>query len=246
MDPTVNKKPLNEWTDEERVASVKKIFREITPVYDRMNRIMSARQDVHWRRFTVRRIPENAGKVIDIATGTGDLAMDIKKKFAGAEVFGVDFVKEMLDLAVLKLKKNNSLNDIYYELGDAMHLPFRENQFDASTIAFGLRNIPDRLGAVQEMARVVKPGGKVMVLEMTFPRNMKLRKFFFWHLNRIIPLLGKIVAKNSPAYTYLPESIQDFMHPDELAEVFKESGLINIKAFPLSFGITYLHEGIAP
>ena len=244
METDLNNRPLKDWSEAERIENVKKIFNEITPTYDKMNRIMSARQDVGWRKFTVKRLPKHSKQVLDIATGTGDLALDIARLKPEIMVYGADFVKRMVDVGVQKTEKKKLNHRIEYLVGDGVNLPFEDNSFDATTIAFGLRNIPRRLDALKEMSRVVRPGGKVMVLEMTFPRNMKMRKFFYWYLNNVIPILGKMIAGNSPAYKYLPASIQDFLHPDVLSELFKEAGLENVKAFPMSFGITYLHEGI--
>ncbi|MCP4631706.1 MAG: bifunctional demethylmenaquinone methyltransferase/2-methoxy-6-polyprenyl-1,4-benzoquinol methylase UbiE [candidate division Zixibacteria bacterium] len=241
---TMNDKPLKEWSQQERIQVVKGIFSTITPHYDRMNRILSARRDVSWRRFMIRRIPANALEVLDVATGTGDVVIDIAKLRPDIKVTGIDFVKEMLDLAVEKTKNKTPEAKIDYVLGDAMELPFEDNRFDVATIAFGMRNIPGKLGALLEMARVVKPGGKLMVLEMTFPRNIRLRRFFHWYLNNTLPVLGKVIARNRDAYNYLSESIQDFLHPDELTSLFEEAGLKDTKEYPLTLGITYLHEGI--
>ncbi len=240
----MSKKPLKEWSHEERIAAVKDIFSDITPHYDRMNHLMSAGQDMMWRRFAVKRLPAETRKVIDIATGTGDLAIDIARKRKDVHVTGVDFVPKMLDLARSKTEKKNLLHRIDYREGDAMNLDFEDDSFDASTIAFGMRNIPDRQGAISEMKRLVRPGGKVIVLEMTFPKNMKMRGFFNWYLNNIIPVMGVLITGNKKAYNYLSESIQDFLHPDQLSELFQNAGLNKVKAIPLTFGITYLHEGI--
>lgn len=246
MDSTLNKKPLDKWTGQERIGAVRKIFSEITPHYDRMNHIMSARRDIFWRSFMVGRMDGTALRVLDLATGTGDVAINTAKQLPDARIFGIDFVREMLDTAVQKTERYNLKTQINYTLADAMHLPFPDKAFDVATIAFGMRNIPDRLGALKEMKRVVKPGGKVMVLEMTFPRNLGMRSFFNWYLNKFIPLLGNIIARNVEAYKYLPASIQDFIHPDILTSMFRETGFTQVKAFPLTLGITYLHEGVIP
>lgn len=243
---TDSKKMPEKLTDDEKIKAVKGIFNEITPHYDLMNRLMSARRDVSWRKFAVKRIPAEARIVIDIATGTGDVALDLIKYHPEIKVYGVDFVKKMLDHAVIKTERKNVSDRIKYLVGDAMSLPFPDDSFDASTIAFGMRNIPDRLGAIQEMKRVVRPGGKVIILEMTFPKNLRMRRFFNWYLNKVIPLLGVMVTRNKAAYNYLSESIQNFLHPDQLEDLFKQADLTDIKAFPLTFGITYLHEGIVP
>jgi demethylmenaquinone methyltransferase/2-methoxy-6-polyprenyl-1,4-benzoquinol methylase len=242
----LNEKPLRQWSDQEKIAAVKQIFNEVTPYYDRMNHLLSARRDVAWRRFAIRRLPQHASRVLDIATGTGDVALDMVRLRPRLEVVGVDFVRKMLDRAVEKTRLQGAQERIRYLTADAMVLPFPDDQFDAATIAFGLRNIPDRPAAIREMARVVKPGGKVITVEMTFPRNLKMRRFFFWYLNRVIPLLGRFVAGNHDAYRYLSASIQDFIHPDVLSGIFAEAGLTQVRAFPLTLGITYLHEGVVP
>jgi demethylmenaquinone methyltransferase / 2-methoxy-6-polyprenyl-1,4-benzoquinol methylase len=245
MEPALNNKPLNQWSDEERITAVKGIFKAISPRYDLLNRVMSGRQDLRWRRFAVSRIPGAARSVLDVATGTGDLAIDIAS--AGErEVFGADFVESMMRYAVEKTEARNLSDKITYAAADALHLPFPDSAFDAATMAFGIRNMPDRLSALREMVRVVKPGGKVLVLEMTFPRNLRLRRFFTWYLNNVIPVIGGIISGNSKAYRYLPDSIQDFLHPDDLAALFEKAGLQTVRAFPLTFGLTYLHEGCVP
>jgi demethylmenaquinone methyltransferase/2-methoxy-6-polyprenyl-1,4-benzoquinol methylase len=243
MEPTVTKKPLHQWSDTERIVAVKQIFNTITPHYDLLNRIMSGRRDVAWRRFAVTRVPADAERVIDVATGTGDLAMDIAGQRDKAQVFGVDFVEKMMRQAQTKTSSANLSHRITYVAGDAMSLPFDDNEFDAATVAFGIRNMPDRLGALKEMVRVVKPGGKIICLEMTFPRNLGLRRFFTWYLNNVIPFLGGLISRNPRAYTYLPDSIQDFLHPEDLSDLFQKAHLKSVSAFPLTLGLTYLHEG---
>lgn len=239
-----NDKPLEQWSDEEKIATVKDIFSEITPHYDKMNHIMSARRDIAWRKFAINRIPQGARQVIDIATGTGDLALDTVQRRPEIHVTGLDFVPAMLELARAKCRDKDLTDKIDFVEGDAVHLQYEDDSFDCSTIAFGMRNIPDRLGAIREMRRVVRPGGKVIVLEMTFPRSLKLRRFFNWYLNNVIPALGVMITRNRKAYDYLSESIHNFLHPDQLSGLFQEAGLQKVQAFPLTLGITYLHEGI--
>jgi len=241
----MNQKPIETWTQAERIAVVKRIFNTVTPHYDLLNRIMSARRDVWWRRFTVRRIPKNAALVLDVATGTGDLAIEIAASLT-TQVVGADFVPKMMAVAKEKTSKQNLSHRISYVAADANGLPFPSRFFDAATMAFGLRNIPNPKTALTEMARVVKPGGKVMILEMTFPRNMKLRWFFQWYLNNVIPVVGSMISGDAGAYKYLPDSIQHFLHPDELTSLYNQVGLHSVKAFPLTFGLTYLHEGLVP
>jgi len=233
--------PIKNWTPAQRIETVKSIFNTITPTYDRMNHIMSAGRDIAWRRKMIKRLPADTTRILDIATGTGDVAIYIKQMRPEIDVIGIDFVFRMMEFAKEKTAKQQI--QIQYLGGDALHLPFPDNSFDATTIAFGLRNIPDKVKALNEMRRVVKPGGKVFTLEMTFPRNLRMRAFFTWYLNRMIPLLGKKIAKDQQAYNYLSESIQDMIHPDTLSSLYEEAGLMQVKALPMTLGITYLHEG---
>jgi demethylmenaquinone methyltransferase / 2-methoxy-6-polyprenyl-1,4-benzoquinol methylase len=232
--------------DADRIKTVQRIFNSVTPQYDLLNRLLSGRQDVYWRRRTVRHFPENSERVIDIATGTGDIALEAIKQHPEINVIGLDFVPRMLQFAAVKTKKANAEKHIGLIAGDALHIPFQNNYFDAATIAFGLRNIPDIPTALGEMQRVVRPGGKVLILEMTFPKNIGMRRFFNWYLNNIIPLLGRLISRDSGAYRYLPDSIQAFLSPGELSNLMEKVGLIEVKAIPLTFGITYLHEGVKP
>lgn len=240
----MNDKNTDPADSQKKIETVKEIFNNITPHYDRMNRIMSCRRDVHWRKFLVSRLPKDSCKILDVATGTGDVAIEIARRMPNVEVVGLDFVQRMLDIGLEKIIRRGLQDRIKLVNGDAMNLPFEDNSFDAATIAFGMRNIPDRRGAIKEMMRVVKPGGKVLVLEMTFPRNLKMRKFFDLYLNRVIPLLGSAVTGNISAYKYLSDSIHNFIHPDELKKIFEDVGLRDVYAFPLTLGITYLHEGV--
>ena len=220
------------------------MFSRITPHYDLLNRMLSGRRDVYWRKFTARRLTENSLMILDVATGTGDLALQMARDCPQARVIGLDFVQEMLCQATEKTSKRGLDTRLNFTAGDAMKLPFADDIFDAATIAFGFRNIPNRQGALSEMKRVVKPGGKVLVLEMTFPRNLKLRRFFTWYLNRVIPAVGGFISRDRDAYRYLPDSVQGFLHPNEMRELFENAGFSQIKEYPLTFGITYLHEGI--
>jgi len=218
------------------------IFNHITPRYDLLNRILSARQDVYWRRRTACLLPDRRERILDCATGSGDLAIEIATRYPDAEIIGLDFVWKMLELAKRKTCKAGLASQIRYITGDATCLPYADDFFDAVTIAFGLRNIPDRLDAIREMKRVVRPGGKILVLEMTFPENIGMRWFFNWYLNFIIPVLGGLISKRG-AYRYLSNSIQGFLSPDEMNALFSEAGLSNIQAHRLTGGICYIHEG---
>jgi demethylmenaquinone methyltransferase/2-methoxy-6-polyprenyl-1,4-benzoquinol methylase len=238
-----NNSPEN-WKPEERRRFVKWMFSEITPSYDLINHLLSGYLDILWRKFTAKRIPPDAKSVLDLATGTGDLAFEISRRHKETFVIGVDFVQNMLKVAKRKAKRQKSGRRVQFTTGDAMSLPFPDDTFDIVTIAFGFRNIPQRIEALQEISRVIKPGGKLLILELTFPSNLGLKKFFLWYLNKVIPLIGGLISGNRKAYSYLPDSIQDFLTPDQLNSLFKQAGIVHTKQFRLSLGISYLHEGI--
>lgn len=228
---------------EDKANAVRSMFDKIVGSYDLLNHVMSAWQDVLWRKWTAERLPENCSTVLDVACGTGDLAIEILRQQPQSTVTGLDFSPEMLRYFEGKAVSKGLQNRLTFTEGDAMNLPFEDNTFDAATIAFGLRNVTDRLAAIKEMTRVVKPGGKILTLEMTFPDNMGLRQFFFWYLNNAIPFVGGLISGDRQAYAYLPESIQNFLSPDELMVLFRKAGLTRRIAWSMTFGITYLHEG---
>jgi len=240
----LSNKPLEQWDDRERIENVKYIFSNIVPYYDLMNRLLTVRRDVAWRRLTAKRISPQAEYLLDVASGTGDLTIEFARRAKKANIWGIDFSRRMLERGVMKVRRYGFDNRTAYLEGDALELPFKDDMFDAAAMAFGLRNTPNKLQVLREMRRVVKPGGEVLILEMTFPRNLRLRRFFIWYFNHVIPLLGRILAGNQASYQYLPDSIQDFLQPEELTKLMAEAGLTNIKEFPLTGGITYLHEGI--
>ncbi|MBN2226145.1 MAG: bifunctional demethylmenaquinone methyltransferase/2-methoxy-6-polyprenyl-1,4-benzoquinol methylase UbiE [candidate division Zixibacteria bacterium] len=242
----MNQHSPENWSADKRIAAVKRIFGTIAPHYDLLNHLLSGGQDIRWRNRTVKRLPADTRLVLDIACGTGDLSLAVAKRRPETKVIGLDFVRSMLDLARIKTDRAGLVSRVHHTAGDAMHLPFANHRFDAAMVAFGFRNMPDRARALAEMRRVVKSGGKVLVLEMTLPRGMRMRRFFVWYLNTIIPRLGGLISGNREAYQYLPDSIAGFLKPEELSNLFEGAGLREIRAFPLTYGIAYLHEGLVP
>jgi demethylmenaquinone methyltransferase/2-methoxy-6-polyprenyl-1,4-benzoquinol methylase len=216
------------------------MFGAIADRYDLMNRVMTLGQDVRWRRYAADRAELRAGDTaIDAATGTGDLAFELARRVVpGGEVVGVDFAAPMLALARRKARGRDL--PVRFELGDAMRLPFRDGTFAAATCAFGIRNMDDRPGALREMARVVRPGGRVVILELTPPHNELARRY----MDEVIPRLGQLIAGAREAYTYLPESVQDFPDPQTLGRLMLAAGLSSVKYRLLNFGTIALHWGI--
>ena len=235
---------VQEITDTERIRMVREIFSTITGKYDFLNRFLSLRRDVAWRNFAAEKMRFfSTRRYLDVACGTGDLAIAAAMKHPQIQVTGIDFVKEMVAAAKDKVQKKNLAGRIQIMEGDALRLPFEDNRFDVSGIAFGIRNIPDRKRALSEMLRVTVPGGQVMILEMTFVQNRFFKFIYYVYLNYLLPAFAKIFSKNPAAYTYLADSIMNFPSPDEFSKILEEAGMVQVEKHSLTFGITWLHVG---
>jgi len=211
---------------------VQTMFDRIAPVYDVMNRVMTAGLDQRWRRATVKAVVEPGDRVLDAACGTGDLAVIAAK--AGGNVTGLDFSEPMLDRARRKAP------ELDWVRGDLLALPFEDESFDAATVGFGVRNVADLPGALEELRRVLKPGGRVGILEITRPRG-PLRFFYSLWFDRIVPLLGKVLP-GGEAYTYLPASVRRFPGPADLAA--QMAGFRDVDYRLFAGGIVALHTGV--
>jgi demethylmenaquinone methyltransferase/2-methoxy-6-polyprenyl-1,4-benzoquinol methylase len=211
---------------------VQTMFDRIAPVYDVMNRVMTAGLDQRWRRATVAAVVEPGDRVLDGACGTGDLAIIAAK--AGANVTGLDFSERMLERARRKAP------ELDWTRGDLLALPFEDESFDAATVGFGVRNVADLPGALEELRRVLKPGGRLGILEITRPRGA-LRFFYSLWFDRIVPLLGKVLP-GGEAYTYLPASVRRFPGPDDLAA--QMAGFRDVEYRLFAGGIVALHTGV--
>ncbi len=233
-----------EVTDIQRIQLVKEIFATISTRYDFLNRFLSFRRDVFWRRFAVSRMRFfSTNRFLDVATGTGDLAIEAARTHPGIRVTGLDFVSEMMSSGRHKVLHMGFDRRIDLVRGDALHLPFPSASVDVAAVAFGIRNMPDRLAALREMARVVAPGGQVMVLEMTFPESRLFQKIYDIYLNRLLPRLARLFSPNPAAYLYLADSIMNFPTPSQFSALMQQAGLIDVSAWPLTLGITQLHVG---
>jgi demethylmenaquinone methyltransferase/2-methoxy-6-polyprenyl-1,4-benzoquinol methylase len=244
---TTQYKQVNTITETEHTGMVKEIFATITKRYDLLNHLLSLRRDIAWRRFATRHMYFNrTHRYLDVATGTADLALEVTRLHSQATVTALDFVREMIDAGAKKIEERDLQSRITFVRGDALNLPFPDNYFDVAGIAFGIRNIPNRMVALKEMKRVVIPGGQVMVLEMHFPRPPLFRHLYSLYLNHIMPSLARSFSRNPAAYLYLADSIMHFPSPPDFSQIMKDAGLINIQRFSLTLGITYLHVGIKP
>jgi len=237
--------PVAEATDAEHLSMVREIFSTITGRYDSLNHLLSLGRDIAWRRSAVRKMRFfRTYQLLDVATGTADMAIDAARRHPSIRVTGLDFVREMMDVGRGKIEKNHLSERIRLIMGDALDLPFHDNSFDVAGMAFSVRNIPNKTRALREMVRVVVPGGQVMVLEMTFPRSRLLGGIYHAYLNRMLPTLARTLSPNPAAYSYLADSIMNFPSPENFAGLMSEAGIKNVEKFPLTLGITHLYVGI--
>ena len=225
--------------------SIRKLFDTIAPSYDFLNHLLSLRRDLYWRKMAARELKGFGGWILDIATGTGDVAIEIVQQNGYREkVFGLDFSEPMIKRAREKILRKGLLQSVALSRGDAIELPFRDNTFSASIIAFGLRNIPNKERALLEMIRVIKNGGKVMVLEFTFPRDALIGRLYLLYFKNLLPWLGGLISGDRGAYAYLPESVIQFPHAEDYEQMLRRSGLEEIRSRKLTFGIASIISGI--
>ena len=225
---------------ETQKREVKRIFNRIPRVYDFLNRLLSLRQDVHWRRFTARAVrPGAKDRVLDLACGTGDLALEVAAQPNRPFVVGLDLVPAMLAPAVPKIKRKTGR--VHLMAGDALELPFKNQSFDAVTIGFGIRNIPDRGAALREMHRVLAPQGRIYVLEFGTPRSPLVREFYNRYLSKALPKIGGLFSGDTSSYQYLADTIMNFPGPAEFFEEMRRAGFSRGRSYALTNGIAWLH-----
>ena len=221
---------------------VRTMFGQIAARYDLMNRIMTLGRDQAWRRYAIEQasIPDE-GWVLDVATGTGDLAVEARRAHPEAKVVGIDLVAEMLAVA---RKKTLELNRALPLLsGDALRLPFADSTFHAVVTAFAMRNVVDIPAAFAEMARVSRPGARVVCLEIAKPKLPVFRRVYGFYFYRLVPLLGRWIAGQRSAYTYLPHSLTAFLTPDEIADVMREVVWRQVQYRRMMLGTVAVHTG---
>jgi demethylmenaquinone methyltransferase/2-methoxy-6-polyprenyl-1,4-benzoquinol methylase len=211
------------------------MFDRIAPVYDAMNRAMTLGLDQRWRRATVAAVVRPGDRVLDACCGTGDLALAAER--AGGRVTGLDFSERMLERARRKS------NRVEWVRGDALALPFVDQSFDSATVGFGVRNLDDLVRGLAELCRVLRPGGRLAILEITRPRG-PLAPFYRLWFDVLVPLFGKLLPGGS-AYTYLPASVRRFPGPDGLAELLRAAGFADVRYRLFAGGIVALHTGVA-
>jgi demethylmenaquinone methyltransferase/2-methoxy-6-polyprenyl-1,4-benzoquinol methylase len=230
---------------EEKSRYVQDMFGRIARRYNLMNRVMTMGQDQRWRRFVVQKaqVPVG-GHVLDLATGTGDIAFEVVKAVPTAQVVGGDFAIPMM----LVGQQQKMGDTIHWAAADALRLPFASARFDAVVSGYLVRNVPDIRRTLEEKHRVLKDGGRVVILDSSPPRRNLLRPFIMIYLKIGIPLLGRLISgkQGADAYTYLPESTQSFKTPEELAALMREAGFEQVAYKMFMFGTMAVHWGIKP
>ena len=239
-----NDPPAREAEHTERIS---RLFASIAGGYDFLNRFNSMRRDVAWRRQAAGLMRfGRTRRFLDIATGTADLALETVRQHEGVTATGVDLVEELLDIGRAKVARKGLEDRVELVSGNALALDFPDESFDVSAIAFGIRNIKDRLHALKEMQRVVVPGGQVLVLELVFDCPGPLRGLYGLYLNRIMPALARIFSRNPEAYTYLARSIMEFPPPDVFIGLMREAGLKDVAYHRLTLGVAGIFVGRRP
>lgn len=227
-------------------ARVRRMFGEIAGRYDLLNHLLSLNVDRYWRWRTVRQAPPGDGPILDLCTGTGDLALAYYRASGGqARIVAADFCHPMLVRGDQKRSRAGVNGQLTFVEADAQRLPFPDDYFEIVCVAFGLRNVTDTDRGLREMARVCRPGGRVVVLEFSMPRRQPLRAVYGWYFRRVLPRIGRALARNrQDAYSYLPESVGEFPSGEALVERMRAAGLPSVVHRPLTFGVATLYVGV--
>jgi demethylmenaquinone methyltransferase/2-methoxy-6-polyprenyl-1,4-benzoquinol methylase len=220
------------------------MFSAIAPRYDFLNRLLSAGRDRVWRREAVAAtaLPEG-GRLLDVCTGTADMTLEAARQFPTARIVGVDFSRPMVALGTTKVVRARLTDRIRLQVAPAEALPFPDESFDAATVAFGLRNLPDHRRGLREMYRIVRPGGRAVVLEFTTPPGRLFRGIYLWYFHRVLPWIGRLVSGHPSAYSYLPASVADFPSPEGLSAWMQEVGFREVSFRLLTNGVVAIHAG---
>jgi demethylmenaquinone methyltransferase/2-methoxy-6-polyprenyl-1,4-benzoquinol methylase len=226
--------------------SVGQMFDRIAPTYDLLNHLLSLGRDYAWRRRAAQELGEDAVlTVIDLATGTGDLLLSLLKTRIDIDgAVGLDVSESMLDLCREKLARRGLAERVELVCGDAAVTPFPDGTFDAATMGFGIRNMPDAQQTLREMHRILKPGGKALILEFSLPQNRVWRWCYLKYLRRVVPLLGAFISSDRRAYRYLNTSIEGYYQAEDFTALMQNAGFRDISVIPLTFGVASIYRGV--
>lgn len=228
-----------------KTGQVREMFDNIAPAYDFMNRAMTLGIDKLWRRKAVNIVRNHGGKkILDVATGTGDLAIALARRIDGATVTGADLSEGMIEIGREKVDKAGLSSRITLEAADCMNLPMDDETFDCVTVAYGVRNFEDLRRGYAEMARVLRPGGMIAVIELSTPTSPLVKPLYRLYTRGIIPAVGRMISHDSRAYSYLPESIAAVPQGEEMLSLMREAGLTDARCLPLTFGTCSIYTAI--
>jgi demethylmenaquinone methyltransferase/2-methoxy-6-polyprenyl-1,4-benzoquinol methylase len=232
-------------SDASKKEQVASMFNNISGTYDFLNHFLSLGIDTIWRKIAINELLNDKPRLIlDVATGTGDLAFESIKTLNPEKVIGIDISDGMLDIAREKIVKRKMHEKFEVCLGDSEKLLFENNTFDAVTVAFGVRNFENLEKGLSDMLRVLKPGAKAVILEFSKPKVFPVKQAYNFYFKYVTPTIGRIFSKDSSAYTYLPESVASFPDGDKFNELMQKVGFKNTKSRPLTFGICSIYTGI--
>ncbi|GAA4511127.1 bifunctional demethylmenaquinone methyltransferase/2-methoxy-6-polyprenyl-1,4-benzoquinol methylase UbiE [Sphingobacterium thermophilum] len=224
----------------EQVADM---FNNISKRYDLLNRLMTMRIDVIWRKKAIRLLQSIKPQyILDVATGTGDFAIESIQILKPKKVVGVDISQGMLDIAKEKIQKKGLQEVFEVQLGDSENLQFADSSFDAVTVAFGVRNFENLEKGLSEIHRVLKPGGKAIILELSNPTAFPIKQFYNFYFHKMVPAFGRLISKDSSAYSYLPESVAKFPDGERFAEITRRVGFKSTDVKPQTFGFCTIYE----
>jgi demethylmenaquinone methyltransferase/2-methoxy-6-polyprenyl-1,4-benzoquinol methylase len=232
----------NKKSDQNKKGQVEEMFNSISKRYDLLNHLLSANIDKVWRKKTIKKLkPFHPKNILDIATGTGDFAV-AASKLDGVKITGIDISEGMLEVGRKKIIKKNLSDSIELLKADSENLPFEDEMFDGAIVGFGVRNFENLEKGLSEIKRVLKPGGVFFVLEFSKPQKAPFKQFYHFYFTRILPLVGRMISKDSNAYTYLPESVNEFPDGDKFLTILANVGFKENKCFPQTFGIASIYE----
>ncbi|MFZ4855145.1 MAG: bifunctional demethylmenaquinone methyltransferase/2-methoxy-6-polyprenyl-1,4-benzoquinol methylase UbiE [Desulfuromonadaceae bacterium] len=223
---------------------IQQMFGAIAPRYDFLNRLLSFGIDRRWRTKAVRLLKYREGsRILDVATGTGDVALEIALRTPDSvKIIGADFCREMIDLGIVKVAASPYAGRIELKVAPCEDLPFANDTFDSITIAFGIRNVVDRKLGLAEMWRVLRPGGRMIILEFSTPRSLLFRQLYYFYFRRLLPVVGGLFSRYN-AYKYLPDSVLEFPSQEEFSRMIADAGFRNLHLHELTFGIATIYVG---
>lgn len=234
---------INSLDKKYSTSQVASLFNSIARTYDFLNHFLSGGMDFYWRRKAIKFLGQPVpDKILDVACGTGDFSI-VAAKYGCKSVIGIDIAENMLEIARNKIRKANFEDKIAFKIADAENLPFNDESFQASIVAFGIRNFNNLKKGLSEIYRVLTKNGKFIILEFSKPKHLLFRKLYFFYFQKILPLIGKIISKNKIAYTYLPNTVMQFPEGKELNNILEEIGFRDVYHKTLTFGIVTVYVG---